>query len=435
MNCLATLLVVDADPAAAAGLFDRLDSAGYAVVVASENPIAQARRLCPDLILIGEAAGNPLARAAALRADPACADVPLVVLTADGDETLPGRALEAGIDELLPVGADETEVLARLRPLVRMGTMHDELRLRAAAAAAFGLKAPDRVSPPATGRPALLLIGPDPEDLAGKIPPDEADTSVCPDLYAAERLLEQAPTDAAILTACGEPEMAFAAELRQNTRLFNLPVVMLADDAATVARGYRRGASRVLLRPLRPGRLRAAVLTLVRRQRLRWAIRATLGQSLGPATADPLTGAYGRPFLDRHLDLRLAAARERDRPLTAVLFAIPSLDSVRAHFGDAAGDHLIRQLGQWINRLVRAEDLTARFAANRFCVVLPDTPLVEAEVVMHRIAGVLSNTDFAIPDVFQPVRVWVQVGCAEAQADDDRATLLARAGQLLDDGA
>jgi len=435
MNCLATLLIVATDPVAAAPLLERLDAAGYAVVVASESPLAQARRLCPDLILIGEAAGDPVAFAIALRADPACADVPLVLLVDRIDGELAHRAFEAGIDEMLSIGAEDPELLTRLRPLVRLATMHDELRVRAAAAASFGLKAAERVTPPSgPERPALLLIGPDPDGIATRIDPAEAEATTSPDLYAAERLLERTPYDAAILTASGEAELAFASELRHNTRLFNLPVVMLSDSAEAVPRAYRRGASRVLVRPVEDRLLHAAVRTLVRRQRLRWAIRATLGQSLGPATRDPLTGAYSRPFLDRALDLRLAAARERDRPLTVVLFAIPSVDSVRAHFGEEAGDHLIRQIGQWINRLVRAEDLTARFSANRFCVVLPDTPLVEAEVVMHRIAGVLSHTDFAIPDVFQPVRVWVQVACAEVCADDDRPILLGRATQALEDG-
>lgn len=434
MNCLATLFVAGTDPVSSAGLLDRLDAAGYAVVVASEAPVAQARRLCPDLILIGEAAGDPLVLATALRADPACGGVPLVLLCETIETSLAQRALAAGIDELLLTSVEDAEMLARLRPLVRLATMQDELRLRAVAAATFGLKVAERGKlPPGPERPTLLAVGLDPDNIAGQLAEDDADVTLCPDLYAAERLLEQSPYDAAIVTASGEAELTFASDLRHNSRLFNLPVVMLADTQETLARAYRRGASRVLLRPVETDLLRTVVLTLVRRQRLRWAIRAAFGQSLGPTTADALTGIHGRPFLDRALDLRLAAARERDRPLTAVLFAIPSVDSVRAHFGEAAGDHLLRQLGQWISRLVRAEDLVARIATNRFCVVLPDTPLVEAEVVMHRIAGVLSHTDFAIPEVYQPVRVWVRVGCAEARADDDRPTLLARAAQALED--
>jgi len=53
-------------------------------------------------------------------------------------------------------------------------------------------------------------------------------------------------------------------------------------------------------------------------------------------------------------------------------------------------------------------------------------------VVMHRIAGVLAYTDFAVREVYQPVKVWVQVGCTDARNDDTVASLLARGRRNLD---
>ena len=52
-------------------------------------------------------------------------------------------------------------------------------------------------------------------------------------------------------------------------------------------------------------------------------------------------------------------------------------------------------------------------------MVLPDTPLAEAETVIHRIAGVLTYTDFAVREVYQPVKLWVQVGATDAQPGDE----------------
>ncbi|CCG40649.1 diguanylate cyclase domain-containing protein [Magnetospirillum molischianum] len=433
MNRLATLLVTNADRVALAPVLTRLEAAGYALADGGDRPVEQARRVRPDLILVGEADGDPVTLGAAFRANPDCADIPVVVLTHAAETGLALRALAAELDEVLDPDADDPELFARLKPLIRLATMHAELRLRAAAAATQGLTAASRfVAPAEPERPTVLAIGADPASTVALLSEDAEITTIA-DLYEAERLLEQRNFDAAILTASGEAELAFASQVRHNPRLFNLPILMIADDATVASRAYRRGASRVLDRPLDPGHLRAAVLTLVRRQKVRWGIRAILGQSLGEATADPLTGAYSRAFLESYLGARLDIARTQARPLAVVFFAIPNIEGVRRHFGDEAASHLTRQLGQWITGLVRAEDTTALFAANRFCVVLPDTPLVEAEVVMHRIAGVLSNTDFAIPDVYQPVRIWVQVGCTDTRPDDDCASLFARAGAALDE--
>jgi two-component system cell cycle response regulator len=71
--------------------------------------------------------------------------------------------------------------------------------------------------------------------------------------------------------------------------------------------------------------------------------------------------------------------------------------------------------------------MTARFEADEFCVVLPDTPKEEADIVMHRISGVLAYTDFAVLGVFQPVKAWVRAGAASLRPDDTMATLIARA--------
>jgi len=433
MNRLATLLVANADRTALAPVLTRLEAAGYFLADGGDRPVEQARRLRPDLILVGEADGDPVTVGATFRADPDCVDIPVVVLTPATEAGLALRALAAGLDEILDPNADDPELFARLKPLIRLATMHAELRLRASAAASRGQNAADRFTAPSDPiRPTVLAIGADSAHAAALLSAD-ADITSIPDLYEAERLLEQRPFDAAILTASGEAELAFASQVRNNPRLFNLPIVMVADDPSVAARAYRRGASRVLDRPLDPDHLRAAVLTLVRRQKMRWGIRSILGQSLSDVTADPLTGTYNREFLESYLGSRLDIARGQGRPLAVVFFAIPNIEGVRQHFGDEAAANLIRQLGHWITGLVRAEDPTALFAANRFCVVLPDTPLAEAEVVMHRIAGVLSNTDFAIPDVYQPVRIWVQVGCTDARSNDSCASLFSRAAAALDE--
>ena len=105
---------------------------------------------------------------------------------------------------------------------------------------------------------------------------------------------------------------------------------------------------------------------------------------------------------------------------------------MRGQFGDEAGAHLTRQLAQWITTLVRAEDLTAHYAEHDFCVSLPDTSLQEADIVMNRIAGILSHTDFAVPEVYQPVTVAVEIGMAGLEPEDTVESLIARARESLD---
>ena len=118
--------------------------------------------------------------------------------------------------------------------------------------------------------------------------------------------------------------------------------------------------------------------------------------------------------------------------VTAVFLSVPEAQDVRVHFGDSAADDLVRQIGQWITGLIRVEDLIARYSAHDFCVLLPDTPLREARAVMQRIAGIISHTDFAVAEVYQPISVPVEVGIAELETGENADGLLARARANLD---
>ena len=432
---LANVLVVHAGPAASDDLLARLSHNGYHATVATtaEQATMAARTEHPDLILVGTVDVAAVTLGARLKNDPDCADIPMVIIADKVQAELATEALAAGLDDVVSWHYDDVELFARLRPLVRLATMHAELRQRADAAAAFGVTARRRACAPQGTRPTILVVGRD-RDGAGAILGDAAEVIGSANLYDAEELLERRNFDAAIVTTDGEmdPFLAFSAQVRNNPRLFNLPLIMVVDKGVSPGDAYRRGVSRVLTRPMDPGILRSSVLAMVRRQQLRWAIRAALFESLKEATRDPLTGVYGRPFMEKYLEERLTIARTHHRHLALVFFSIPNIEGVREHFGDDAAEHLAQQLGQWITGLLRAEDLTALYARNLFCVILPDTPLVEAEVVMHRIAGVLSYTDFAVREVYQPIKVWVQVACTASRPDDTMDSLLARAKAKLD---
>lgn len=433
---LANVLVIDAARPLAGGLTAALTAAGYSVGAppAGSDPGFRVAAEHPDLVLIGDDGPGAIALARTLHADAATDDIPLLLVTDRLTADLTARAFAAGFDDVIDAGCEEGELLARMRPLVRLATMHAELSHRAAVARRFDVVARDRVgSGDVEAHPSILVVGGAPGMVETVLAAD-AELVFCASLYEAENLLTSRNFDAAVVSFAdgAEDVLGFCTQVRHNPRLFNLPIVLVQSDGVSAAEAYRRGASRVLAQPVDVLVLRAAVLTLVRRQQLRWSIRAAMGESLAPATRDSETGAYSPQFLESYLHDRLAFAIASHRHLAVVMFEAPNIDGVRQQFGEDAALHLTQQLGQWITGLLRAEDLVARTGRHEFCVVLPDTPLAEAEVVMHRIAGVLAYTDFAVREVYQPVKVWVQVGATNARDGDDIARLLGRARRHIE---
>jgi len=433
---LANVLVADAPAAVTERLVHRLQQAGYHADSVDGDAALAARAAVerPDLILIGDAGHDGIAAATRLKADPATTDIPVVLLKSAPRAERVICALAAGCDDVIDVSADVTELIARLRPLLRLATMQAELRLRAGSAAGFGLDVAARPPPGDSRRPSILVAGDDPDQI-DRLLAEDADVKAATDLFVAESLLERGGFDAAVLSTRGDKTdclLAFAAQVRANPLLFNLPLVMVCAPGTAPARPYAFGISRMISRPVDPDLLRASVLALVRRQRLRWSLRGALAETLCPVTGDDATGTYGRAFLDVHLASRLAFALGHKRHLAVIVFVVSSLEGVRGHFGDEPAAQLFRQIGQWITGLVRAEDTVARLGDAEYCAILPDTALAEAEAVMHRIAGILSATDFAIPDVFEPIRAWLQVGAATAATGDDFARLIGRARTAFD---
>ena len=430
---LANILIAADDAALGQSLLGNIRRHGYygRVVASQDAALSTAQQERPDIVLLGPTldGGDPISLTKALKAIPECIDIPVCLVTLVRSCSVKTQALGAGMDDVLMPPLGENKLAARLRPLVRLATMHTELRKRARSAKRFGIDAPASAPHPEaqSGYP-VLIVGEDGEALTA--PLALAKLSVATDPFKASDLLSGSNFDAAIITpeADSEPYLDLCAQIRNNPRLFNLPMLIVNKDGrVSESDAYHHGASGYFNHPVDSCELNSTVVNLVRRQRRRWALRGALQQTLQGAAKDDATGVYSRAFLDAYLADRVNFAKTHGRHLSIMFFRVPDVEGVRQHFGQEQADHLRLQVAQWITSLLRGEDLTARFEENEFCVVLPDTPREEALVVMHRIAGVLTYTDFAVKEVYQPVKVWARAGSADLTPDDDMASLVARA--------
>ncbi len=187
------------------------------------------------------------------------------------------------------------------------------------------------------------------------------------------------------------------------------------------------GASEVLSFGASPARLLPRLQHLVRQQRYRQNMQAVYREGRHYAATDSLTGLYGHGYLHTHLQKQILECRSREKDLTVGFFDIADMGGFNAQYGYVAGDRLLRQIGGAIGGFVRAEDLPARFGADKFCIVLPDTDLASAGPVLYRIASVINMTEFALTDISEPVKIHLRTGSAVLQADDSAESLVARA--------
>jgi class 3 adenylate cyclase/CheY-like chemotaxis protein len=128
----AKVLVVDDVAKNVKLLSDLLQVKGYATVTAEsgQQALAQLAAEKPDLILLDVMmpgmSGYEVCQA--IRADPAHAMLPVVLVTALDPAQERARGLEAGADDFLSKPVNQAELLARVRSLLRVKTLYDEVQ-------------------------------------------------------------------------------------------------------------------------------------------------------------------------------------------------------------------------------------------------------------------------------------------------------------------
>jgi two-component system cell cycle response regulator len=139
----ARILVVDDIPANVKLLEARLQAEYFEVVTALNGPDALA--ICDeggiDLILLDimMPGMDGFEVCAKLKANPVTAHIPVVIVTALDQSADRIRGLEAGADDFLTKPVKDIQLMSRVKSLVRLKTLTDELRLRAETTRSIGL--------------------------------------------------------------------------------------------------------------------------------------------------------------------------------------------------------------------------------------------------------------------------------------------------------
>jgi adenylate cyclase len=144
----AKLLVVDDTPQNARLLEAMLSPRGYSVVLAHSglDGLEKVRTERPDLVLLDivmpDISGYEVCRR--LRADPVTRLLPVVMMTSSGDQDKVDT-IEAGADDFIARPFNPSELLSRVRSLLRIKTYHDTIQAQAAELAELNRTLEDRV--------------------------------------------------------------------------------------------------------------------------------------------------------------------------------------------------------------------------------------------------------------------------------------------------
>ncbi len=148
------------------------------------------------------------------------------------------------------------------------------------------------------------------------------------------------------------------------------------------------------------------------------------------AETDPLTNLMNRrAFMDAAADA-MRYYQRYNRSIATLVVDIDHFKHVNDDHGHAAGDAVIRRIGELIAQTLRETDKVARFGGEEFVVLLREVSEQEAHELAERIRFVIAES--IIPFDGNKLSVTVSIGCAAITSHDrDVEELIERADRAL----
>jgi len=438
----ARVLVVDDVHANLKLLEARLNAEYFEVVTASSG--REALEICErnqcDIVLLDVMMpgmdGFEVARR--LKANVATHHIPIIMVTALDQPSDRVRGLEAGADDFLTKPVSDLALIARVRSLVRLKMVTDELRMRAVTSSEIGV-ADSAFDAANDGLNARILVIDERKSSIDRI--DQA-------LGWQHTIeFERDPQEAILRAAEGNYDLLVVSldfrnfdglrlvgQMRSLDRTRHVPILLVTNpgEDARLLRGLDLGANDYILRTADRNELIARVRSQVRRKRYAERLRDTLQNSVELALTDPLTGLFNRRYMETHVGTLVERSSARGKSLSVLVLDIDYFKSINDTFGHDAGDDVLREFADRLKKSIRGIDLACRYGGEEFVVVMPDTDLGVATLVAERIRRRIAGERFPVEKGARALEVTISVGIAARMGPQDNASqILKRADEAL----
>ena len=443
----ALILVVDDIPANVKLLEAKLTSEYYDVITAEDGfkALEQIKEHKPDMVLLDVMMpgidGFEVCRR--IKQDIDISHIPVVMVTALSDVSDRVKGLEAGADDFITKPINDTALFARVKSLVRIKVLLDELRLRDKTGKEVGVLAEEENSFTADVSGSHIVLVEDDIVQSRNILErlnSTYDVHHYQDHDEAFRALKEneIETDLIVISTMlmDTDGMRLAAQLKNVDHLRNVPTIVLVDEEEThlMLKGLELGINDYLTVPVELNEMEARIKTQIRRKKYQDALKSNYQASVSMAITDNLTGLYNRNFLDAHIQNIVNQSIQNRKAFSLMILDMDFFKPVNDTYGHDVGDEILQQLAKRIVNAVRSSDLVARIGGEEFMVLLPETILSDAYHLAERVRNHIGNYPFSISHREGQLTKTVSIGIAElGMMNDNTSALIKRADNALYD--
>jgi len=376
-----------------------------------------------------------------IKANPVTMHIPVVMITALDQPADRVAGLEAGADDFLTKPVQDVALFARVRSLVRLKVMMDEMRNRETTGTQLGM-ASDELRPMDVELPtdAKILIVDEQERVVERISKALASVGTLSFIMGGDDVSERARErsyDLIIVSLSMKHTdgLRVCSKLRGYEETRYVPILVMVDDgnAKMLVRALEMGVNDYVVRPVDRLEFLARVKTQLKRKGYADKLWENFHVSMQMATTDKVTGLYNRHYMTSHLETQLQSSRAKDKEISLMMLDIDHFKKVNDTYGHAIGDKVLAEFSQRIVQNIRGVDLAARYGGEEFVVIMPETSQEWALMVAERLRKCMEDVLFLEEDAkHQALLVTVSIGVVTSKSEDHTTEkLLALADQAL----
>ena len=364
--------------------------------------------------------------------------IPVIMVTALDQVEDRVRGLEAGADDFITKPVNDAALFCRLKSLVRLKMLMDELRGRNDAPV-MGDASSSVIDLAHVETGATIAVVDNRGIIADRIQDalggmHRVETLTDPGQTIT--LSQEAELDLLIVSfdLLDHDGLRLCSQLRSFERTRQIPILVVVDveDQSRLMRALDMGVNDYLHRPLDKLELKARVNTQIKRKRYTDRLRFNVTRSMELAVTDPLTGLYNRRHMDNQLAVQVTNAASRGKAVAVLALDVDFFKPINDTHGHDVGDRVLQELATRLKAQVRAIDLCCRMGGEEFVVILPETDLQVGFTVAERLRRAIANKPFNAGAKQGPLAITVSIGVAgfESLTDTPQA-ILKRADDAL----
>ncbi len=402
--------------------------------------IKLAKEKLPDIILLDvmmpEIDGFQTCRK--LKDDPVTASIPVVMVTALTEQEDKIRGLESGADDFITKPIDEFHLFVRVRSLIRIKELFDELKLRDKTNNSLGTAA--KLFSSVDIRSTIVIINDDVfqvRKMKERFDKDGHRVIIHNPAEPIEKL-QNIDFDMAVVSTMMEDSngLRLAVEIKGMENKKKVPVLIMVDESnkEVMLKGLQVGIDDYIIEPLDINELMARTRTLLRRKKIQDVLRVGIEDSINASVIDSLTRLYNRRYLEQHLGTIFRESLQRKDSLVLLTIDIDNFKQVndKPGWGHHIGDEVLKEVAVRIKECIRDNDLAVRHGGEEFIAVLTNTNFEAGTIVAERIRRSIAEKPIAISAEPGFVNCTVSIGDAAMHQDGDSPEdLINRSDEML----